>query len=65
MVYILIKITEQKKDMKYRDLITIIISIIFILSLAYVAAVDSSLWYISVIIFIIFLYISYKLWIEK
>jgi integral membrane sensor domain MASE1 len=51
--------------MKYRDLITFFIAIIFILSLAYVIAVNPSLWFVSVIVFIIFLYISYKLWIEK
>jgi len=51
--------------MKYRDLITIFIAIIFILSLAYVIAVDTSLWYVSIIVFIIFIYFSYKLWIEK
>jgi integral membrane sensor domain MASE1 len=51
--------------MKYRDLITIFIAIIFILSLAYVIAVDSSLWYVSVIVFVIFIYFSYKLWFEK
>jgi len=51
--------------MKYRDLITIFLVVIFILSLAYVTAVDRSIWYVSLIIFIVMIYFTYKLWIEK
>jgi len=51
--------------MKYRDLITIFMVIIFILSFAYVIAVDSSIWFISIILFFLLIFITFKLWIEK
>jgi hypothetical protein len=51
--------------MKYRDIITIFLTIIFILMLAYTLGADRSLWYISLITFIVLVFIFYKLWIEK
>jgi len=51
--------------MKYRDLVTIFLIIIFILILAYTIGVDKSLWFIPLILFFILLFIFYKLWIEK
>jgi len=51
--------------MKYRDLITIFMAIVFFLSFAYVIAVDSSFWFVSVIIFVLLVFFYYKLWIEK
>jgi hypothetical protein len=50
--------------MKYRDVITFFISIFFILSLIYTLGVDSSIWYIPIILFVILLIVFYKLWIE-
>jgi len=51
--------------MKYRDLLTIFLTINFILTLAYIIEVDKSLWFIIVIFFILLVIIFYKLWIEK
>jgi len=51
--------------MKYRDIITLFLTILLILSIAYVFGVDQSLWYVPVVIFIIFVFFIYKLWIEK
>jgi len=51
--------------MKYRDLLTIFLTIIFILTLAYIIGVDKSLWFIPVILFFVLFLIFYKLWIEK
>jgi len=51
--------------MKYRDLITLFMVIVLILSIAYVIAVNSSLWFVLFIILGIFSYLTYKLWIEK
>jgi hypothetical protein len=51
--------------MKYRDVITIFMIIILILSIAYVIAVNSSLWFVSLVLFGFTSFITYKLWIEK
>jgi len=51
--------------MKYRDLITIFVGIILILSLGYALGVDNSVWYLPVILFVLFVVVLYKLWIEK
>jgi hypothetical protein len=51
--------------MKYRDVVMFFISIAFILSLAYTLGVNSSYWYIPVILLIITIILFYKLWIEK
>jgi len=51
--------------MKYRDLITIFVGVILILSLGYTIGVDNSVWYLPVILFALFVVIIYKLWIEK
>jgi len=50
--------------MKYRDLITIFISIIFILSVGYALGVAESIWFWSlpVIFLATFVVIYYKLW---
>jgi len=52
------------EKMKYRDIITLFVAIFFILSLAYLG-VDTSVWFIPVILFILLIVIVYKLWIEK
>lgn len=58
--------TESKVPrMKYRDVITFFVALGFILSLAYYFGVDSSIWYIPVILFVFLVIIVYKLWIEK
>jgi len=51
--------------MKYRDIITLFVSLAFILSLAYTIGVDLSLWFIPIILFVLLVIIVYKLWIEK
>jgi len=52
--------------MKYRDLITIFLSMVFILALAYTVGVtDMDTWYLPVISFIVLAFFVYKLWIEK
>jgi hypothetical protein len=51
--------------MKYRDVLMVFLSIFFICSLAYVLGVDLFFWFIPVILFVLIIYIYYKLWIEK
>ena len=51
--------------MKYRDLIIIFLFIVFILSLAFTLGVNNSVWYISVILFVVLVYTFYKLDLEK
>jgi len=51
--------------MKYRDIITVFLTLIFFLSLAYTLGVDSSFWIMPLILFIVLVIITYKLWIEK
>jgi len=51
--------------MKYRDLITVFLLIVFVLALAYTVGVDTSVWYLPVISFIVLVFFVYKLWIEK
>jgi hypothetical protein len=51
--------------MKYRDVIMFFVSIAFILSLAFTIGVNSSFWYITVILLLLTLITFYKLWIEK
>ena len=51
--------------MKYRDLITVFLTLIFILSLAYALGVDKSLWFVPAILFVVLIFMVYKLWIEK
>lgn len=51
--------------MKYRDVLTVFLSLIFILSLAYVIGVENRYWFVSVILFVVLLFFVYKLWIEK
>ena len=51
--------------MKYKDVLMFLIVIIFILSLGYTLGVNNSIWFIPVILFIIILFLYYKLWIEK
>jgi len=51
--------------MKYRDLITIFLFLVFILSLAFTLGVNNSLWFIPVVLFIVLIFSYYKLYIEK
>jgi hypothetical protein len=51
--------------MKYRDVITFFIFLIFILTFAYVIGVDRTLWFIPLIFFVLLIIFIYKLWIEK
>ncbi len=51
--------------MKYRDLITIFLIILFFLTLAYAIGVDMDMWYLPIISFVLLVFFVYKLWIEK
>ncbi len=51
--------------MKYRDIITLFLSLIFFLSLGYAVGVDNRVWFIPVILLIVLLFFVYKLWFEK
>lgn len=51
--------------MKYRDLIIIFLFIVFILSLAFALGVNTSIWYVPIILFAVLIYSYYKLYIEK
>ena len=51
--------------MKYRDVLTFFLALIFILSLAYTLGVNLSLWFIPLNLFVLLVIIIYKLWIEK
>ena len=51
--------------MKYRDVITLFIGVIFILTLGYAISVNTSLWFIPTILFVLLIIIVYKLWIEE
>ncbi len=48
--------------MKYRDLITLFVSIFFILSLAYGIGVDNSVWFLPVILLATLAIVIYELW---
>jgi len=48
--------------MKYRDIITLFVSIFFILSIAYSIGVDNSVWFLPVILFVTMAVVIYKLW---
>jgi len=52
-------------QMKYRDLITIFLFLVFILSLAFALGVDTFYWFIPVILFVVLVFSYYKLYIEK
>ena len=49
--------------MKYRDIITLFVLLVFILSFAYSLGVDNSLWFLPVILIVTLIIIVYKLWI--
>lgn len=51
--------------MKYRDVITVFLGILFFLSLAFTLGVEKLFWPITVILFAVFVIVVYKLWIEK
>jgi len=51
--------------MKYRDLILLFVSIVFILTLAYALGVNNNLWFIPAAIFILLILTVYGLWIKK
>jgi hypothetical protein len=51
--------------MKYKDVVTFLVSLIFVLSLAYSLGVNSSIWYVPAALFVLWIIIIYKLWIEK
>jgi len=48
--------------MKYRDIITLFVSIFFILSLAYSIGVDNSVSILNIILFVTLAIVVYKLW---
>jgi len=48
--------------MKYRDLITIFVSILFISSVGYAIGVEPSVWFLPVILFVTLVVIYLKLW---
>jgi len=50
------------EGMKYRDLITIFVSILFLLSIGYTLGVNTSVWFLLVILFVVLVVIYYKLW---
>gem|GEM_PF-2017116 len=50
------------RRMKYRDLITIFVSILFLLSIGYTLGVNTSVWFLPVILFAVLVVIYYKLW---
>jgi len=49
--------------MKYRDLLTVFLSIIFILIIAFTVGVNQDIWYVPILYFFVFIYFIYKLWI--
>ncbi len=51
--------------MKYRDLITLFVSLSFVLALAYVLGVDRSLWFVPIIFLVVLVLVVWKLWLEK
>ena len=50
------------EEMKYRDIITLFVSILFILSLAYSIGVDNSVWFLPVLLFVTLVIVIYELW---
>ena len=56
---------SDARSMKYRDLITLFVSLSFVLSLAYVAGVAPSLWFVPVIFLVVLVLVVWKLWLEK
>jgi len=51
--------------MKYGDLITVLLAVVFFLSLGYTIGVNSGIWIIPVIFLILLVIFVYKIWIEK
>jgi hypothetical protein len=51
--------------MKYKDVIIVFLSLIFILSLAYSLGVNLSFWILPAVFFLSLIYSYYKLYIEK
>jgi len=51
--------------MKYKEVLILFLSLIFILSLAYTLGVNLSFWVIPAILFLFLMYTYYKLYIEK
>ncbi|UCF13077.1 MAG: hypothetical protein JSW06_02170 [Thermoplasmatales archaeon] len=47
--------------MKYRDIITLIVPILFILSLTYNIGVDNSVWFLPVLLIVIPIIVIYEL----
>jgi len=55
------------EEMKYRDIITTLAIVAFLCSLGYAAMVATSLWFwgLPILLFIVLIFLIYKLWIEK
>ena len=51
--------------MKYRDILTSFLFVLFLLTLGFALGVNPSIWYVPIIVFVILIYFVYKLWIEK
>jgi len=51
--------------MKYRDVISFFLFIFLILTFVYTIGVDKSVWFAPLILFIILIITTYKLYIEK
>ena len=49
--------------MKYRDVITFFIALAVLLTFGYTIGVDNNIWYIPLLLFIILIFMIYKLWI--
>ena len=50
--------------MKYRDVITFFIALALLLTFVYTVGVDKNVWFAPLILFIVFIIVVYKLWIE-
>ena len=52
-------------DMKYGDLLLLIIGIVFIMTIAYTAGVNQSIWYIPLVLLVVLIFLHYELKIKK
>jgi len=50
--------------MKYRDVITFFIGLPLLLTFVYTVGVDKNIWFVPLTLFIVFIIVVYKLWIE-
>jgi hypothetical protein len=51
--------------MKYRDLIIIFLSIIFVLSLAFTISVNQNYWFLPLVLFIVIIVFFYEIWVKN